>query len=213
MEGLPHLLLRVPLPLHHRHRARRVEVHPGRGAHQAAVPSRHGHGAGDGGDGRLREPRARVHAAGHGAAVRHALRRRQRAGGQPGLLERRRRTRGRDAGRGAEPGAAAVRHAAGRVGAAAVRRQRAHASSSTSNPTGCAPTTCRPDEVVAARSRRRTRSARRATCASATSIPMVPLNSVVQEHQGPRRRADPVDGHADGLRARRRRRSRTARTS
>ena len=38
----------------------------------------------------LREPRARVHAAGHGAAVRHALRRGQRAGRQPGVLQRQR---------------------------------------------------------------------------------------------------------------------------
>ena len=30
--GLPHLLLRISLPLHHRHRARGIEVHPGRGA-------------------------------------------------------------------------------------------------------------------------------------------------------------------------------------
>ena len=44
--------------------------------------------AGHGGDGRLREPRPRLHAAGHGAAVRHALRRGQRAGGRSRLHER-----------------------------------------------------------------------------------------------------------------------------
>ena len=77
--GLPHLLLRIPLPLHHRHRARRIEVHPGRFDHEAAVSSGHGHVAGDVRNRRLREPRPRLHAAGHGRAVRHALRRRQRA--------------------------------------------------------------------------------------------------------------------------------------
>ena len=40
-------------------------------------------------DGRLREPRARLHAAGHRAAVHHALRRRQRAGGPAGFQQRR----------------------------------------------------------------------------------------------------------------------------
>ena len=88
MEGLSRQLLRVPLPLHQRHRARRVEVDPEHGAAEADVPSRHRHGAGDGGDDRLREPRARVHAAGHGRAVHHAVRRRQRAGRLSGVLER-----------------------------------------------------------------------------------------------------------------------------
>ena len=45
---VPHVLLRVPLPLHHRHRARRVEEHPGRRADEAGVPSRHRHEPGDG---------------------------------------------------------------------------------------------------------------------------------------------------------------------
>ncbi len=40
---LPHVLLRVSLPLHHGHRARRVKQHPGRGAHEAGFPPRHGH--------------------------------------------------------------------------------------------------------------------------------------------------------------------------
>ena len=75
--------------------------------------------------GRLREPRARVHAAGRGAAVHRALRRRQRAGRATGLLEPDPRP-GRDAGHRAEPRAAAVRHAARRLRAAAVRRQPAH---------------------------------------------------------------------------------------
>ncbi len=39
------------------------QVHPGSGAAQAAVSSRHGHVAGDVGDGGLRQPRARLHAA------------------------------------------------------------------------------------------------------------------------------------------------------
>ena len=47
----------------------------GVGADQAPVPSRHQHGAGHGGDGRLRQPRPRLHAHGHRAAFRDALRR------------------------------------------------------------------------------------------------------------------------------------------
>ena len=94
-------------------------------------------------DHRLRQPRARLHAAGHGRPVHHALRRRQRAGGLPGVLERHPQPR-RDPGPGAQPGAAAVRDAARAVLA---RRRSAAASapsSSASIPIGCAPTTCRP---------------------------------------------------------------------
>ena len=54
---LPHLLLRVPLPLHHRHRARRVEEHSGRVADEAGLPPRHRHEPGDGRGGRLRQSR------------------------------------------------------------------------------------------------------------------------------------------------------------
>ena len=66
MEGYHRLLLRVPLPLHQRHRERRVEVDPEHRPAEADVPSRHRHGRGAGADDRLRQSRARVHAAGHG---------------------------------------------------------------------------------------------------------------------------------------------------
>ena len=141
---LPHLLLRVPLPLHHRHRARRIEVDPGRRADQAAVPSGHEHGAGDGGDGR-RTSTAR------GRSCRRARCRRSSCGSTPAACRSatwsspaRRERVGEDAGRGAEPGPAAVRDAAGRLGAAAVRREPRAPSWSTPTRTGCAPTTCRP---------------------------------------------------------------------
>ena len=68
------------------------------------------------------EPRAGVHAAGHGAAVHHALRHRQRAGRLPGLLERAAQRR-RDPGPGSLPRAPDVRDPARRLGAAAVRRR------------------------------------------------------------------------------------------
>ena len=78
-----------------------------------------------------------------------------------------------------EPRAPAVRHAAGRVGAAALRRQRAQHRRSTSSPTGCAPCNMSPDEVVTA-----------ITAANLISpsgnmpiggkYPMVPFNSVVK---------------------------------
>ena len=83
-----HQLLRVPLPLHHRHPPRRVEERPGHGPDEAVLPPRHRHGPGDGRDGRLRQPLARVHAAGHRPAVHHAVRRRQRAGRLPRPLQR-----------------------------------------------------------------------------------------------------------------------------
>ena len=69
---------------------------------------------------------ARLHAARHRAAVHHALRHRQRAGRLPGAVERRPEDHRRDPGPGAVPGPADVRQPAGRVGAAAVRRQPAH---------------------------------------------------------------------------------------
>ena len=61
---------------------------PGHGPDEAVLPPRHRHGPGDGRDGRLRQPLARLHAAGDRAAVRHAVRRRQRAGRLPRPLER-----------------------------------------------------------------------------------------------------------------------------
>ena len=58
------------------------------GAAEADVPSGHRHGRGAGADDRLRQSRARLHAAGHGRPVHHAVRCRQRAGRLPGVLER-----------------------------------------------------------------------------------------------------------------------------
>ena len=115
------------------------EIDPGHGADEAPLPSRHRHGPGDGRDDRLRQPRPRLHAAGHRAAVRHAVRRRQRAGRLPRLLQRDENRR-RDPGRGAVQGPPDVRDLAGRLGAAAVRRQASAPSSSASIPTGCGPT-------------------------------------------------------------------------
>src|SRR5881409_1888341 len=63
------------------HRARRVQVHSGRGHHQIAIPSRHGHVPSHVRDRGVRQSRPRVHAARHRAAVHHAFRCRQRARG------------------------------------------------------------------------------------------------------------------------------------
>ena len=86
--GVHHLLLRVPLPLHQRHRERRVEVDPEHRAAEADVPPGHRHGRGAGADDRLRQSRARVHAARHRRPVHHAVRRRHRAGRLSRVLER-----------------------------------------------------------------------------------------------------------------------------
>ena len=123
--GAAHQLLRVPLPLHHRHPPRREPKRPGHGADEAVLPPRHEHGPGDGRDDRLRHPLARLHAAGDRLAVRHAVRRRQRAGRLPRALERDQVDR-RDPGPGALQGPADVREPAGRLGAAPLRRQPAH---------------------------------------------------------------------------------------
>ena len=120
--GAAHQLLRVPLPLHHRHPPRREPQHPGHGPDEALLPPRHQHGPGDGRDDRLRHPVAGLHAAGDGLAVHHPVRRRQRPGGLPGALERDQVDR-RDPGPGAVQGPADVRQPAGRLGAAPVRRQ------------------------------------------------------------------------------------------
>ena len=143
MEGLHRLLLRVPLPLHQRHRERRIEVDSEHGPAEADVPSGHRHGRGAGADDRLRQSRARVHAAGHGRAVHHAVRRRHGAGRLSRVLERDAQPR-RDSGPRAQPRAAAVRDAARADVAAAVRRQPAHDRRSASIPIGCARTACRP---------------------------------------------------------------------
>jgi len=121
---LHHQLLRVPLPLHHRHRARRKQEHPGRRPDEAPVPSRHEHGPGDGRDGQLRQPGPVVHAAQYGPAVRHAVRR----GESPGRLSRLREQDAqhrRDSGRSSLSSATHVREPARRVGPAAFRRQSA----------------------------------------------------------------------------------------
>ena len=57
---LPDLLLRVSLPLHHRHRSRGEQEHSGRGADEAGLPRRHEHEPGDGGNGRAMSNRARA---------------------------------------------------------------------------------------------------------------------------------------------------------
>ena len=144
MEGLHHQLLRVPLPLHQRHPPRRVAEHPGRRPDEALLPPRHRHGPGDGRDGRLRQPLARLHAAGHRAAVRHALRRRQRAGRLPRPLAARRKTIGEIQDQALLQGPADVRQPAGRLGAAAVRRQPADHRRPRRPRPAARPTTSRP---------------------------------------------------------------------
>ena len=61
--GVHHVLLRVPLPLRQRHRERRVEVDPEHQPAEADVSCRDRHGGGARADDRLRQSRARVHAA------------------------------------------------------------------------------------------------------------------------------------------------------
>ncbi len=118
-----HQLLRVPLSLHQRHPSRREQEHAGHGPDEALLPSRHGHGPGHGRDDQLRQSRAGLHAAGNGLAVRHAVRHGERAGRLSGALERDARPGG-DSRPGAVSRAADFRESAGRVRAAAVRRQR-----------------------------------------------------------------------------------------
>ena len=108
----------------------------------------HQHEPGDGGDRRLREPRARLHAAGHGAAVHHALRRRQRGRGPAGLQQRHAHAR-RDAGFRHQPRAPAVRDAARRFRAAALRRKPAdHRGHARSRQAAAVPIS--PEEAIAA---------------------------------------------------------------
>ena len=99
-----------------------VEERPGRVPDEAVLPPRHRHGPGHGRDGRLRQPLAGVHAAGHRQPVHHAVRHRQRAGRLPRPVQRDEDDRP-DPGPGAVQGPADVRGHRGRVGAAAVRRQ------------------------------------------------------------------------------------------
>ena len=120
---------------------------------------------------------------------------------------------GRDAGPGAEPRASAVRDAAGRVGAAALRRQRAQHRRQREARPACAPYNMSPDEIVAAMTRGQHHQPVRATCPSAASIPMVPLNSVVKNIKDLESVPIRTGRLSDGVRARRRRRWWTARTS
>ena len=120
--GLSRLLLRVSLPLHQRHRERRVEVDSEHGPAEADVPRGHQHGRGHGADHRLRQPRAGVHAARHRRPVRHAVRHRHGSRRLSRVLERHPQP-GRDSGPGAQPRAAAVCDARRPDVAAAVRRQ------------------------------------------------------------------------------------------
>ena len=169
-DGRPHhQLLRVPFPLHQRHRSRRVEERPGHGPDEALLPPRHQHGPGHGRDRRLHQPRPLLHAAGDRAALRHALRHRQRAGRLPRPPQRHQNDRP-DPGPGPVQGPAHVRQPARRVGPAAVRRQPAHRR----RPRGP-----RPPAGLRRFPRRRgrrpcpraTRSAPRATSASRTRCP------------------------------------------
>ena len=155
------------------------QVHPGGGAAQAAVSSRHRHVPGDVRDGGLRQPRAGVHAARDGAAVRHAVRRRQRAGGRPGVFERRRarwaRCRTWRSNRvrplfATLPGVSAPPPFGGSARSIVINvkpeRLRAYNMS--------------PDEDRVGHDGGQPHQPVRATCPSAASIPMVPLNSVVK---------------------------------
>ena len=170
------------------------------------------HGPGDGGDGLLRQPRPRLHAAGNRAAVRDALRRRQRAGRQPGLLQRRPRRSAETAGRGAVPGAPAVRDPAGRLRPAAVRRQPAHHRRQRRS---------RPAARLQHVARTRWCSALSAGNTISPSgnvrigdlMPMVPINSVVRDIKDLEDVPIRIGRNADRLRPRRRHRSKTAPTS
>ena len=154
------------------------EERPGRVPDEAVLPSRHRHGPGDGGDGGLRQPLAGVHAAGHRAAVHHALRHRQRAGRLPRAVER-------DEDRSAQiqdqalfkvrpmfaaiAGVSAPPPFGGNQRTVVVRadpdRLRAYDLSA--------------DDVVQALCERATPSARRATSASQERMPLVPTNAMV----------------------------------
>ena len=189
-----HQLLRVPLPLHQRHPPRRVAERPGHGPDEAVLPSRHRHGPGDGRDDRLRQPLAGVHAAGHRLAVRHAVRHGQRAGRLPRALQRNASRSARFRTRRCSSVRPMFADLAGRLRAAAVRRQRADHR----RPRRPAPAAVL--RHVARRGRHgagdaATRSARRATFRSATSIPIVPINSVVRRRQ---RAGDDPDPHGHG---------------
>ena len=162
-----HQLLRVSLPLHQRHPSRRIAERPGRRADEAVLPSRHRHGPGHGRDGRLRQPLAGLHAAGHGAAVHHALRHRQRPGRLPGAVQRDARASARSRTRRCSR--------SGRCSPAcrACRRRRRSAAISAPSSSSVDPDRLRsynlsPDDVVAGPRHPATPSARPATSASRT---------------------------------------------
>ena len=98
------------------------QEHSGPFPDEVVLPPGHEHGPGDGGNGELRQSCPGLHAAEHGIAVRDALRYGQRAGGLPRPLQRDPQHR-RNPGPGLVPGAADVRQPAGRLRAAALRRQ------------------------------------------------------------------------------------------
>ena len=163
--GPAHQLLRISLPLHQRHPPRREPQHPGHGPDEALLPPGHEHGPGYGRGDRLRDPVAGLHAAGHGLAVHHPVRRRQHPGGLPGALQRDEVHR-RDPGPGAVQGPADVRQPARGLGAAALRRQPAdRRRPARSRPAPRLPDVARRGDPRALR--RATRSARRGTSASA----------------------------------------------
>ena len=144
MEGLSDQLLRVPLPLHQRHPPRRVAERAGHGPDEAVLPSR-----------------APNMAQAMAETINYVNR--SRAFMPPGtvspfvmrfdtgsvpvgylVLSSETRTHRRDPGPGPVHGPADVRRPAGRLGPAAVRRQRAVGRRHASIPTGCSRTACRP---------------------------------------------------------------------
>ena len=118
-------LLRISFPLHQQYPPRRKPQRAGDGADEVVLPSGHEYGPGDGRDDQLRQPFAGVHAARHGVAVRDAVRHGQRSRRLSGPVQQHADGR-RDPGPGAVQSPADVLVAAGRFGAAAVRRQRPH---------------------------------------------------------------------------------------
>ena len=163
-------------------------------------------------DDRLRQPRARLHAAGHRAAVHHAVRRRQRAGRLPRLLEHDAQSR-RDPGPRAQPRPAACSRRCPGVSAPppfggsqrtiVVRvdpdRLRAYGMS--------------PDEVVVRGQPRNDRHAVGQRPHRRPDPDRLDERHARRQHQGAARRADPARRRPDRLPARRRHGQRHAPTS
>ena len=116
-------LLRVPLPVYPGNRPCGVALDPRCRLDEAALSRRDRHGDGHGRDRSAGQSLALVHAARNGAALHHALRRRKRACGLLGLLERDPK-RGRDRRLGVVPGPSDVLAARGCLGPSAFRGQR-----------------------------------------------------------------------------------------